>query len=231
MIHKIITYDIYVFTIEGLDCSGKETASKAVRDYLVTKYPENNVILLSFPEYNNTTGKLIYKYLRQPIKDNSYLADLFSRNRHEVLEGLELCPKQPNIIICDRYYHSNAFYQTLNFGKRELDVYLYDLTDKEINVYNNYPVDIMFFLNTPFETIKERLMMKKAKDMYEDLPHVAEIYTHVPDVLNAIYDSSQNMIKYNTYDYTKGDIKSPEEIGRDIGEEIISYMNNDGGIC
>lgn len=106
-----------LIAIEGLDCSFKETNSKALYEYLVRKHGSFSVALCAFPRYNNSASYLVRQYLYgkygKPEKlDHStvssfYMLDMFDFMMCEGKKFLE----NGGILVLDRYWYSNIFYR------------------------------------------------------------------------------------------------------------------------
>lgn len=116
----------WLISIDGLDCSGKETFAKMLCKFITANINSTNpdkrsnhdkrnikVHLLSFPDYNNETGKKLQEMLKLPVskRNQDDLSRLFRENRKEVLDNLELAPY--NILIFDRFITSNIIYGML----------------------------------------------------------------------------------------------------------------------
>ena len=142
--------------IEGLDGSGKTTASRLLTQTLERTF--SNKIKNSFePHDGSTSGLYIRQILTKKITqfDPRVLALAFAANRldHNMrVINPWLSPKeafeQPNILICDRYYLSSLVYQTsLDFGLESV---------MALNEKARRP-DIIFFFNVSNEVCYERM--------------------------------------------------------------------------
>jgi dTMP kinase len=142
--------------IEGLDGSGKTTASRLLMQKLEASFP--NKIKNSFePHDASTSGLFIRQILTKKITqfDPRVLALAFAANRldHNMrVINPWLSPKeavnQPNILICDRYYLSSLVYQTSpDFGLESV---------MALNEKARRP-DIIFFFNVSNEVCYERM--------------------------------------------------------------------------
>jgi dTMP kinase len=91
--------------LEGIDSSGKATASALLADYF--KSQKHNVVSLAFPRYDGPIGKVIRDLLTTPgskpeLKQAAMLADR--------LAAVDLLTDKSKTIICDRYVMSGIVY-------------------------------------------------------------------------------------------------------------------------
>ena len=137
--------------IEGLDCVGKNTLSKALFDKL--KAENKNVILLSFPNYESDSGKEILQILhtegtRSGILEQK-LRTLMIRNRMETLcdmrndIDIEENKDKTFYIIFDRFFLSNLAYFPEPSNKKELlelinESPIYKLAEWESDTYFSF---------------------------------------------------------------------------------------------
>lgn len=102
--------------LEGIDCCGKTTLTKAIADKL------GRVTIFRFPDRSTPIGDLLNKYLQKDSEtvnsiDPYQLHLLFSANRYERASAI-LAALNHGHVICDRYWMSGAIYSTakgLNF--------------------------------------------------------------------------------------------------------------------
>lgn len=97
---------------EGLDRSGKTTASKHLTQLLKESHP---TIHISFPNRTSPIGKLINDHLSKGVNLSPQLLHLlFSANRWEYESELRKMLEEGTTVICDRYYHSGIAYSYAN---------------------------------------------------------------------------------------------------------------------
>jgi dTMP kinase len=98
-----------LIAFEGLDQSGKQTQTEALRDYLATLGRESR--LLSFPDYTTHIGAEIG---RARHGERDYGADvmqlLYVANRHERKPEIEGALNAGVMVLCDRYIASSIAY-------------------------------------------------------------------------------------------------------------------------
>ena len=149
--------------IEGTDCSGKETQSNRLKDYLISQGIE--VVKFPFPAYDSPTGKIVGgPYLGKPaicegwfpegapnvdpkVSAMYYGAD-FLYHLNEMNEVLE----SGKWIILDRYFYSTFAHQG---GKEQNEckrLALYNWFKKYfIDLLELPDPDIKLFLHMPYE--------------------------------------------------------------------------------
>ena len=217
-----------IIVIEGTDSSGKATQAALLYEYL--KKDNNNVIKLSFPDYDSDSSKLIKMYLNgdfgktadsvsPEIASVFYAADRYASFKTKWQEFYE---KDDSIIVFDRYVTSNMVHQAAkidDFEKKE--AYLDWVYNLEYEIFGLPKPDMVIFLKMPPEKA-ELLMMERPnkitneakKDIHEsDLPYLRKCYE------NALFVSKK--YAWHEISCTNGDIiKSIEDIHREICGEI-----------
>lgn len=218
-----------LITIDGLDGSGKETLSRRLVDTL--KYKTNKEIYyLSFPDYSNSSGLLIYGLLHgnrfstigageakflYAVPGNRrryFMSELFAINRHELFLNQPMKPD--GIYIADRYAKSNLLYQGKDDPNPE--VFAKYLTELEYVDYNNPQADLSFFLHVPYEVLRERLDKRDELDLYEQ-----------DDSLKNTYDFSEMLIhSYKAFEYVIEGTKDGQAIPVDtiINEQMLPII-------
>ena len=112
-----------IIVIEGTDGSGKETQSKKIKEYYISK--GLNVKSFSFPKYDSPTGKIVGgAYLGKPEISESVFPETSANvdplvsslyyaadRRYNFLKFIEEEIYQNDIIILDRYTTSNMGHQ------------------------------------------------------------------------------------------------------------------------
>lgn len=97
-----------IIVIEGIDKSGKTTQARMLKEELSKQF---KVELFSFPDYTTLIGREIKAILKERRKYNARVVYLlFSANRWENKERLEMMSKENEILILNRYYQSNIVY-------------------------------------------------------------------------------------------------------------------------
>jgi dTMP kinase len=149
--------------IEGLDGSGKTSASKVLVEMLNASNPES--VKLTYEPHNpSCAGAFIRQILTKEITqfDPHFLPLAFATNRldhcHRVIKPW-LAAADNHIVICDRYYLSSLVYQSD-------DHYSFDDIMK-LNEFAKKP-DIIFFFNVDNKTCYERMQIRnQAPELFE----------------------------------------------------------------
>lgn len=107
-----------IVAIEGGDQAGKQTQSVMLKEALEAR--DMRVRLFEFPDYATQTGKLIKEYLhgREPA-ETRVLHCLQAANRWERYADIRAAQKENDVLIMNRYYHSNVVYGMANGLERE----------------------------------------------------------------------------------------------------------------
>lgn len=97
--------DFKLIILEGLDCSGKTTASREIARRL------QPATVVSFPDRTSRTGEIIDQYLKSKMTDICpyELHLLYSANRYEKASHIKELLLRGHV-ICDRYWFSGAAY-------------------------------------------------------------------------------------------------------------------------
>lgn len=141
-----------MISIEGIDASGKETQAKLLNEYL--KDQGFKTLLLSFPRYGTTVGKVIRDWLDNKVQ-------LTNETFHMLMEAdrIEFCKEIENsnydFIILDRYTLSNVVY---GISKGISKKWLMSLQEPVIQP------DLTFVLDIPVSVSKAR---KSGRDKHE----------------------------------------------------------------
>ncbi len=147
--------------IEGLDGSGKSTASRALAKVLNTLHP-NQVKMTYEPHDPSTSGLYIRQVLTKKITNvpAETLRLAFALNRLDHGQRtINPWMEQGNIILCDRYYLSSLVYQSNeNIDFDEI---------MDINKYARKP-DLIFFFNVSNEVCYERMNKRnQPRELFE----------------------------------------------------------------
>lgn len=216
-----------IILIEGTDCSGKETQSKMMVDYLNSVGVE--VVRLAFPDYDSPTGKIV----GGPYLGKSYICDgWFPEGAPNVdpkvsalyyaADFLYHLPEMNKIldsgkwIVLDRYFYSTLAHQ----GGKELDkVKRYEMYNwfmkLELELLNLPDPDIKILLYMPYEC---SLVLKQGRE--EAMDQHEKDATHLKNAENA-YKEVANI--YNFDIVNCGDGNTPRTI-EDIHNDVIKVL-------
>ena len=150
-----------IITIEGTDCSGKETQAKLLIKRLMSL--GYKATMLSMPFYDSPTGKIIAgPYLAKfgegffpegAVNVSPYVASLYytadrAYNKERLLKILE----QNDFVILDRYMFSNLAHQGSKIeDKIEREKFLTFMEKLELDMLALPKSDFTFFLHMPTE--------------------------------------------------------------------------------
>jgi len=157
-----------LITIEGIDGSGKATQTKLLAEHL--RKEKYNVQTLDFPGYErNFFGKVVRRYLQGEFgaatKVNPYLASLtFALDRWESRDQIRQWLNTGNVVVLDRYVHSNIIHQTVNLPPSQRDDFeRWELT-MEFDVLGLPKPDLTVFLHIPIQ-IAYQLMQQRGRTL------------------------------------------------------------------
>lgn len=166
-----------LITIEGVDCSGKETQSKLLAEKLIAQ--GKKVARFSYPFYDSPTGRIIGRqYLG---KDNNsyfeegaskvdpYVASLyFAADRKYNEQIIEKALKENDFVILDRYVYSNMAHQGCKLGFEKQEAFFKFISKLEFDMLKLPKPDKIIFLYLPVEDIKKlRSSRKERADGHE----------------------------------------------------------------
>ena len=171
-----------IINIEGLDGTGKATISKRLKEILEDK--KLNVFTLHFPQYETQTGGVVRKFLTgdlvgDPTDIDPILSSLlYTTDRLIYFKNNPQIFTDYDVLIFDRSYMSNFFFQTVKYSKDgnfDLEKVvkfiktMFDLEIKNSPLKNFLPVIRTFQLYHPIIETNFKLMEKSGKkmDMHE----------------------------------------------------------------
>ncbi|XGA08026.1 MAG: dTMP kinase [Wolbachia endosymbiont of Xenopsylla cheopis] len=166
-------------TIEGIDGSGKTTASNFLAEHLQSIYGEEKVILTREPGGTNFAEDIRKLLLKNNQIDPIAELLLFISMRKEHVEKLiRPALKEKKIVICDRFIHSTIAYQGYGYG---IDIKVI----KELHEIAKIPhPDMTFILDIE---ISVGLQRAAHKNKYEEMG--IDFYNKVKD---GFYDIAQS---------------------------------------
>lgn len=164
-----------LIVIEGSDCSGKETQSKMLIDYLNSK----NITCeyFSFPAYSSPTGKIIGgPYLGKKDICEGYFKEGAIHVAPKIASLYYAADRLYNInhiidlinsgvyVILDRYVYSNMGHQAgkLKTKKERLETYKW-LEKLEFDFLELPKPNLVIYLHMPIDKIKELLSKRTEK--------------------------------------------------------------------
>lgn len=221
-----------LITIEGTDCSGKETQT----NLLIKKLREEGyrVQNFSFPNYNSPTGKIIGgPYLGKEGYDSCYFEEgsskvdpkvaslYYAADRKYNIDKINFLLDQGYNVILDRYIYSNMAHQGGKLEKKKDRIEMYNWLDKlEFDLMELPKPDLTIFLHMPLEVAEKlKAHRKEPADGHE------KDKKHLYQAENAYLELAQ---KYNfvTIECSEnGEPKNIETINEIIYKKVKTYMN------
>ncbi len=156
-------YDALFIVIEGLDGSGKTSASKELFSMLDTVH-KGHIKSTFEPNDASCAGPYIREILTKKVTnfDPHVLPLAFATNRldhcHNLIKPWLLADCN-NIVLCDRYYLSSLVYQSTA-----------DFSFDDVMALNQFALrpDIIFFINVDNKTCRERMAKRnQPEELFE----------------------------------------------------------------
>lgn len=221
-----------LITIEGTDCSGKETQT----NLLIKRLREEGyrVQNFSFPNYNSPTGKIIGgPYLGKEGYDPCYFEEgsskvdpkvaslYYAADRKYNIDKINFLLEQGYNVILDRYIYSNMAHQGGKLKEKKDRMEMYNWLDKlEFDLMKLPKPDLTIFLHMPLEVAEKlKAHRKEQADGHE------KDKNHLYQAEKAYLELAQ---KYNfvTIECSEnGEPKDVETIDEDIYKSVKPYMN------
>ena len=213
-----------IIVIEGTDASGKATQSELLYEYL--KKDNNNVMKLSFPDYDSPSSSLIKMYLKgdfgkMPDSVSPQVASVFyasDRYASYKTKWRDFYDKPDSIIVLDRYVTSNMIHQAAKItDAEEREKYLDWVYNLEYEIMGLPKPNKVIFLNMPPENAEFLMSERKNKIDNSDKKDIHESDTKY---LRKCYDTAVFVAK--KYNWTEisctsnGQIKSIQQIHSEI---------------
>lgn len=226
-----------IITIEGTDCSGKETQSKLLIKKL--KKLGKKVKLFSFPTYETATGKIVGEcYLGKGVKSffdegapnvDPLISSLyFAANRRETfLKEIEKELTKNDYIILDRYTTSNMGHQGgKGKTKREKDKLLEFLEKLEFELLELPKPDLVIFLHMPYEAAcllkQNRTELDDNEKSEKHLKEAENNYLYICKKYKWEYINCLSKTKLKA----KEDIRSIEDINEEILKRVLNAKSS-----
>ncbi len=221
-----------LITIEGTDCSGKETQT----NLLIKKLREEGyqVQNFSFPNYNSPTGKIIGgPYLGKENFDKCYFEEgptnvdpkvaslYYAADRKYNIDKINFLLNQGYNVILDRYIYSNMAHQGGKIENKTERNEMYNWLDKlEFDLMELPKPDLTIFLHMPV-LIAEKL---KASRKEKADGHEKDI-NHLKNAEQAYLELAQKY-KFETIEcFENENPKSIAEISELVYKKVKPFMN------
>lgn len=230
-----------LIVIEGTDCSGKETQTKALVECMETM--GYKVKRFSFPMYDTPTGQIV----GGPYLGKSYICDgwfpekapnvnpkvsalYYAADRlYNIKKIMDELNNGTNVIL-DRYTFSNMAHQggKMEESKERYAMYdwLYDLEFKYLGL--PFP-DIAIFIHMPYEgSVLLKSGREEAADQNEaDEKHLRDAERAYIEIADKFDFKFIECIKESSNSITKESIKSIGDISKEICTYVIGNMTED----
>ena len=220
-----------IIVIEGTDCSGKETQSKKLEDYL--KKSGKNCKRFGFPNYESPTGKIVGgPYLGKDEFEKSYFKEgavnvdphvtclYYAADRKYNMAEIEEYLNKGYYVILDRYTTSNLAHQGSKIHDKDERFNMYQWIDKlEYWLLKLPKPDKTIFLHMPLKYTLELMKNRNSHDENEKDPEYLKNSEDAYIELSELY----NWDKIECVQNDK--IKSIEEINKEI-IDIIKEMED-----
>ena len=220
-----------IIVIEGTDCSGKETQSKKLEEYL--KQSGKKCKRFYFPNYDSPTGKIVGgpylgkdEYGESFFKEGAVNVDphviclYYAADRKYNMTEIEKYLNKGYYVILDRYTTSNLAHQGSKIHDKDERFNMYQWIDKlEYWLLKLPKPDKTIFLHMPLKYTLELMKNRKSYDEHEKDP------AYLKNSEDAYIELSE-LYNWDKIECVKDDkIKSINEISEEI-IEIIKEMDN-----
>ena len=228
-----------IITIEGTDCSGKETQSKILESTLRSN--GYKVKRFSFPQYEEATGKIVGgPYLGKPeigecvfnegaVNVDPIVASLYyaADRRYSFLKNIEDEMERNDVIILDRYVTSNLGHQGSKIHDKDKQDRFFDLIfELEYAVCELPQSDITIFLHMPLEAAKVLKKNRTSLDQHElSDSHLTQAELTYLRLYKKYGWKYINCLKEEFRDFDS--IKTPETISKEIYESVSEVLNKE----
>lgn len=219
-----------IIVIEGIDCSGKETQIKYLKEWLESI--GYLVGTISFPNYNSPTGRILGgPYLGKkgfsPSEfqeganhvDAKASALLYAADRAYNKEKIEKLCQENDFVLIDRYTYSDMAYQGSKLPKEEQKEFFEWIEKIEFHFLGLPKPDICFFLDMPIEEVRTLLEKRKEIDQNEKDLHYLTQCKKLYSELGSLYDFKIVCC------YDEKGRKLPSVIADEIKECLKKYLN------
>lgn len=220
-----------LIVLEGTDCSGKETQSNLLVEFLnkngyrCKKY--------CFPNYNSPTGKIIAGaylgkegYMSPVFEEGAtnvdmYVASLlFAMDRKYNIKDINQSLENGEIVVLDRYISSNMAHQGVKLQKEKRQEF-FDFVDKlEYDLLKLPKPDLQIFLYMPLFASKQLKANRKEKpDQHEQ----DENYLKKSENVYLELAKKYNFFQINCTEDKS--IKTIKQINNELCKIVLDYLN------
>ena len=229
-----------IITIEGTDCSGKETQTKL----LVEKLQKDNIKVssISFPMYDSPTGAIIgacllgkpdlcKKYFKKDITswfqdatniDPLVAIDLYALDRRYNLPKINALIDRGINVILDRYVTSNMAHRGGMILDKEERLKMYEIIKEKEFVLNKLPYPDKVYLL--YMTYKQASILRKKREEALDLAEQDEVYLKNGE---KAYLELAKIYNFDIINCTnKEEIRSIENINEELYQKVKKLIRS-----
>ncbi len=213
-----------LITIEGVDCSGKETQSKLLAQRLIAE--GKKVARFSFPFYGSATGDIVANpylgkdgnsYFKEGASHvDPYVASLyFAADRKYNFAQIEDALKNNDVVIFDRYIYSNMAHQGCKMDEKAQEKFFDFISTLEFDMLGLPRPDVSLFLDVPLELV-EQLKAARAErpdDHERDKNHLKKAKQTYGKIIEKFGLKQINCAK-------EGKMRMPEDIALEVYSKI-----------
>ena len=214
-----------LFVIEGVDSSGKETQTK--RMYEKLKEQGENVMLLSFPDYDSDFCLPVKRYLAGDLGDNPEDVNAYAASSFYAVDRYASFKMKwgefynaGGTIICDRYVTSNIVHQAMKI-RGDKTAFMDWLEDFEYNKMGLPRPDAVIFLDMPPACARMLMANRNNKITGEAQKDIHEKNT---EYLDRAYDNAVSVCEHlgwhRIHCAKDGEVRSIEDIHAEIAEYL-----------
>lgn len=207
-----------LIVFEGADGTGKTTQAKLLFNHL--KKNKRDAVFFSFPNYQSAWGKMVRRYLDGEFGDvnqvSPYLASmLYAGDRLLESERIREWLGLGKLVVCDRYMASNIAHQIAKIkSQSEQSKFVEWLEDLEYRENKIPKPDLIILLTIP-ETIAQKFMRKRVRDIHE------KNVSYQKRVAKAFLDLAKTGKSWAVVSNTKGGgLKKINEVHKEIVEIV-----------
>lgn len=222
-----------VIVIEGTDGSGKATQTKKLCERARTD--GYLVDTRDFPNYKNFYGKMIAKFLSDPVYDWVHVhpmiaSTFYALNRHKDKEEIKSLIRHNDIIIFDRYVSANQIHQggkIKDVGKRK--EFLKELELLEYEELGIPKPQIIFFLDLPVAFSEQLLKKRDQESSREYLGGKTDVHETNEEFKKNSYETalwlSETQPGWIRINCVKDDaIRSEDDIHEEIYQKMMDFL-------
>lgn len=222
-----------LIVIEGNDCSGKETQSRWLVQYLNAQMHPASYI--SFPNYDTPTGKIISEaYLGRGSECwfsegscavDPYVAALYyAADRRYNCSAIRSKLESGENVVIDRYTYSSLAHQGGKLADEVAREQFYqDILELEYNILQLPKPDLVIYLDLPTEYVclLQQTRTTLPDDHEKNLNHLKQAHNTYLELSKKYHFKMINCLKDDNAPVAFGNVKTKEE----IHQEVINIVN------